>query len=354
MEKIVEEEKEDMQFNLSSIEKTFTQYKLNQILEGIVVLKREDGLIFNIGGKSDAFIPKEDLNDFETVKIGERFNVIITKMKNDEGLIEASRSKAEGLILGTQKARELKLGSSFSFVVTKIINEGLFSKLGEYSIIIPNDEISSKTYRNKNFYLNKQFEAIATQIDESNKQIIASIKMLVERETQNNELSFWNSVFVNKLVEGKIENVVPYGAFVNVNGISCLCHISDISYNKLKSADEVLKLGEMYTFRVISVDRKNKRVGLSYKVLQKSPKAEQIKTLKIGQVVDAEVVKILPFGAILKLDNDLEGLLHISDATNLTGINIYEICKLGEKISVKIKDTQPEKNRISFELEIKR
>ena len=350
----INQENEEIKFNLDSIEKTFTQYRLNQILEGVVVLKREDGVIFNLGGKSDAFIPKDDFKDYENIKIGERFEVIITKMKNEEGLIEASRSKAQGIILGTQQAKELKLGSTFTFVVTKIISEGLLSKLGEYDIIIPNDEITSKPFKSKNYFLNKQYEAIVTEINEENKQIIASIKMLTDRIQYNNELAFWNSIFVNKLVEGKIEKVLPYGVFVNVNGVSCLCHISEISYNKISSPNEVLKLGETYTFRVIKVDRENKKVNISYKALQKSPKEKLVRELEIGKVVQGKVTKILPFGAILTLDNGLDGLLHISDATNLTGINIYEICKLGEEIQVKVKSTDPEKARVSFELEIKR
>ncbi len=352
--KEIEEQDNEIVFDLSSIDKTFTQYRLNQVLEGIVVLKRDDGVIFNIGGKSDAFIPKDDFDDFNAVKIGERFSVIITKMKNDEGLIEASRSKAESLIIGTLKAKELKLGSTFSFVVTKVIREGLMSKLGQYTIIIPNDEISSNNYKSPKSYLNKQLEGIVTSIDQEQKEIVASVKMLEERTQYNNELAFWNSIFVNKLVEGNVEKIVPFGAFVNVNGVSCLCHISDISYEKITSADEVLKLGQTYTFRVIKIDKENKKVNLSYKVLQKSPKEELIKGLKIGEKVLGEVTKILPFGAIIKLSNGVEGLLHISDATNLSGVNIYEICKLGENIEVVIKSTQPEKNRVSFELEIKR
>lgn len=344
----------EMKFDLNSIDKTFTQYRLNQVLEGIVVLKREDGVIFNIGGKSDAFIPKNDFEDFNSIKIGERFSVIITKMKNEEGLIEASRSKAEGLIIGTLKAKELKLGSTFTFVVTKVVHDGLVSKLGEYKIIVPNNEISITNYKSPKSYLNKQLEGIVTSIDQERKEIVASVKMLDERTKYNNELAFWNSIFVNKLVEGTIEKIVPFGAFVNVNGVSCLCHISDVSYEKIKSADEILKLGQTYTFRVIKIDKEHKKVNLSYKVLQKSPKEELINKLKIGEKFLGEVTKILPFGAIIKLKNGLEGLLHISDATNLSGVNIYEICKLGENIEVLVKSTQPEKNRISFELEIKR
>lgn len=153
--------------------------------------------------------------------------------------------------------------------MTKVIREGLMSKLGQYTIIIPNDEISSNNYKSPKSYLNKQLEGIVTSIDQEQKEIVASVKMLEERTQYNNELAFWNSIFVNKLVEGNVEKIVPFGAFVNVNGVSCLCHISDISYEKITSADEVLKLGQTYTFRVIKIDKENKKVNFKLQCFAK-------------------------------------------------------------------------------------
>ena len=345
--------KEDVKFTLEEVEKTWTRYKLNQVLDGVVVLKREDGVIFNIGGKSDAFIAKTDFENFETVQVGDRFKVVITNMKNDEGLMEASKTKADGLIIGTMQAKELKLGSTFSFVVTKINNDGLLSKLGEYSVFVPNEEISNRPFKNKQMFLNKHLEGLVTEINQDTKQIIASCKMLIERQQLSAEKAFWNSIFVNKLVEGKVEKTMPFGAFVNVNGVSCLCPISQISYKKISSPDEVLKPNQNYVFRVIDVDRENKKVSLSYKVLQKSPKETVLEQIKVGQKYTGEVVKFLNFGAIIKLENGAEGLLHINDATNLMGVNIYEIVKMGEKVEVIVKNIDMEKARLSFELEIK-
>lgn len=344
---------EDTKFTLEEIEKTWTKYKLNQVLDGVVVLKREDGVIFNIGGKSDAFIEKADFDNYDNVQVGDRFKVIIINMKNEEGLMVASKKRADGIIIGTMQAKELKLGSTFSFVVTKIINDGLLSKLGEYSVFVPNEEISNRPYKTKQIFLNKHLEALVTEIDQNNKSIIASCKMLIERQQLSAEKAFWNSIFVNKLVEGKVEKIMSFGAFVNVNGIRCLCPISQISYEKISKPDDVLKLNQNYIFRVIDVDRESKKVSLSYKVLQKSPKESLLEHIQVGQKHIGEVVKFLSFGAIVKLENGAEGLLHITDATNLMGVNIYEIVKMGEKIEVVVKNVDKEKLRLSFELEIK-
>lgn len=343
----------DVKFSMDAIDQTWTTYRLNQVLDGVVALKREDGVIFNIGGKSDGFIPADDFDNFADIQVGDRFKVVITNMKNEEGLLQASKRRADALIIGTMQAKELKLGSTFSFVVTKIVSDGLQSKLGEYTVFVPDDEISSRPYKSKNIFLNKRLEGIVTEIDNDKKNIVASCKMLAERQQLSAEKAFWNSIFVNKLVEGKVEKIMPYGAFVNVNGITCLCHISDISYNHINSPDQVLKLGQTYVFKVKNVDRENQKVGLSYKALQQSPKALLLDGLSVGEKHIGEVIKFMPFGAILRLENGAEGLLHIKDATNLMGVNIYEIVKMGEKVEVVIKAIDKQKNRLSFELEIK-
>ncbi|MBQ8444403.1 MAG: hypothetical protein IJX25_03530, partial [Clostridia bacterium] len=118
------------EFNLDAIEKTFTNYKKGQMFDGVVVIKREDGCIFNIGGKNDAFLPKEEVDDYQNLKIGDRFKVIIINSKNEDGLLEVSKARADGQIVATQNAQKLKLGSRFTFVPTEGNNNGLYSKMG--------------------------------------------------------------------------------------------------------------------------------------------------------------------------------------------------------------------------------
>ena len=158
-------------FDLQAIDKTFTSYKKGQAFDGVVVLKREDGVIFNIGGKNDAFIPKDDFEDFAQVKIGDRFEVVITNQKNEEGLIEASKSLGDALKIANQNAQSLRLGSKFSFVPTGVGN-GLLSKMGEYSIVIPFDQVSENYVKNFQSLVGKQMEAVVTEIDKENKQIL--------------------------------------------------------------------------------------------------------------------------------------------------------------------------------------
>lgn len=336
-------------FDLSLVENTFTSYKKGQMFDGVVVIKKEDGCIFNIGGKNDAFLPKEEVDDYQNLKIGDRFKVIITNYKNKDGMIEVSQSLANNQILANQNASKLKLGSKFSFVVNKGNSEGLFSKMGDYSIFIPIGEISLSTKDPKRAE-GRQFEATVTEIDKENKKIIGSVKFIEEQTKQNAEQLFWKSIFINKIVSGKVKKILNYGAFVNIGGVDCFLHISQISYKKIAHPSEVIKEGEEYNFKVIEVDRENKKVSLSLKALETSPKVKAMQELTAGEEREGQVVKILPFGAVVKLDNGAYGLIHISNATDRSDKKIYEIVKLDQKVKVQILSVDIEDEKVSLKL----
>lgn len=258
----------DTKFSIEEVEKTIASYKKNQLSNGIVVSIREDGLIFNLGGKLDAFVPKDEVENFQSIKIGDRFSVVVTG-KTEEGMVEASQKKAIQIKLETQNAKEIKLGSAFQVVVLQTNSNGdLISKMGEYEIIVPKDEICSYKIVNPKFYVGKKVMAIATNINNEEKKIQASIRILEDKTRAANEEIFWQTNFINKIVDGTVKRFVPYGAFVDVGGVSCLLHISNISYSKINSAADVLELGKTYKFKIISLDRENKKVSLGYKQLQ--------------------------------------------------------------------------------------
>lgn len=333
------------EFNLEAIEKTFTSYKKGQLQDGVVVFKRDDGVIFNIGGKKDAFIEKSDFDDFNEIKIGDRFKVMVLGT-NEEGMIIASKSQADVTMLGTQNAQKLKLGSKFSFVPTHA-DFGLIGKMGDYEIFVPREEVGEHRVDERKL-VGKQCEAVVTEIDKEGKKIVASIKLLQQQTRLANEELFWKSIFINKIVKGTVKKILPYGAFVNVGGVDCFIHISDLSFNKIQSPNEVIEEGKEYTFKVIELDRDSKKVKLGLKQILPDPMVEKINALNVGEIYDGEVIKILAFGAIVKLGSGVTGLLHISNVTERSDANIYEFVKLGQKVKVRVLQTSPEEKRVSF------
>lgn len=343
---------EDEKFNLNSIDKTFAFYKKGQMFDGVVVIKRDKGVLFNIGGKNDAFIPYEDFDNYDAIKIGDRFKVVITKNKNEEGFIEASKRIADDFILGNQTVQMLRLGSKFSFIALEY-NSGLISKMGEWKVVIPTKEVSLNYVPNFEKLVGKQMEAVVTEINNETKEIVGSVRLLQEQIKVATENNFWNSIFINKIVKGVVKRILNYGCFVEVDGVDCFCHISNLAYERISNPDEVVTLNQEYNFKIINIDHENKKVELSLKALMEDPKLTNIKELVSDQVYSGEVIKLLQFGAIIKLENSVTGLLHISNATENREKKIYEIVKNGDKVSVKVVSVDLENMRVSFELEQK-
>lgn len=340
---------DNVKFSIESINQTLANYKKNSIYDGIVIAKREDGVIFNIGGKSDAFIRKDDFKNYDDVKIGDRFKGLILGTKTEDGMIEVSKSEAEEIISGSQKAESLKVGSVFSFVVASYSENGLNAKLGNYNIFIPKDQVDFKG-NNLGYYKSKQVEAIVLEINSQEKQIIASIKLLKQQIKENAENLFWNAAFLGKKVTGKITKIMPYGAFVDINGVNAFVHISDLSYKRINSPEQVVEIGQEYEFRILKLDKEANKIQVGLKQNNEDPKISAIKNLKFSEIYDGEVIKILPFGAIIKLENGAEGLLHVSDATEKRDKRIYEIVVLGDKVKVGVKYISDDNSKVNFRL----
>lgn len=341
---------EDIKFNLDEIDKTFTSYKKDKVYKALIVLKNDDGAIVNIGGKNDAVILKDEFDNFSSVKIGDTYNVVMTNKKNDDNMYIVSKNQAEVLMSQNEILKSLKLGSIFSFVPISIKNNGLVSKLGGYEIFIPENEIDTYDTIYHKKYINKQFSGIVTEINNADKRIIASMKTLKEQKQKTAETNFWKSIFINKVVNGRVEKILPYGAFVNVDDISCFIHISDMSYGRIDNPNEILKEGEEREFRVIKLDREEKKVGLGIKQLEENPKLKELKKLHIGDELTGSVIKLLPFGVIIKINDFLEGLLHMNDATEDRTLPVHRLFRLGDSVSVVVKHIDMDEQKVGFTL----
>lgn len=343
----------DEKFDLESIDKTFTRFKVGAKLNAKVISRLKDGLLVNIGGKKDGLIPysEEENKAIENVKVGDEFEAIIINTKDESGAIILSKDKADSIRKGNELVNGLKVGDVCEIIIVSAGKSGLISKLGSFEVFIPFSQIScTKVDKNLQNYVNKQVKATVLEIDLMRMKIVASIKAFEEKTKLDAETAFFNSTFENKIVSGKVVRFVDFGAFVDVNGVDCLLHNSEASYEKDKKASDVLELGKTYDFRVIKIDRENKKVSLSYKVLQENPLTQKIKKLKVGDVVNGEVVKILPFGAIIQFGDNIEGLLHIKEASHYYVKNIYEVAKVGQKLDLKIIDIDLEHNKVSLSL----
>ena len=339
------------EFNLDLIDESFRGYRVGEIVSGTVVGRGNGGIVVNIGGKNDGLIGAEEAEEYKNLAKGGKLDVMILSSRAVDGCIAVSAKRAEDTVEKNVQIPEIKKGARFSAVVDAASNAGLNCFFGSYKVFVPAGEVEEFFVRDLTRYKGKTIELVATDFDEEKRQIVASRKVILSADRTQKEELFWHGIFVNKLVTGTVAKITPFGAFVTVDGCDCLVHNSEVSYDKTKSAADVLEQGKEYQFRVISVDRDAHKVQLSYKQLTKHPFDAGVENLAVGDIVDVEVVRILPFGAVVKIENGTEGLVHVSEITSKAYVkNVHEVVHVGDKASAKVISIDTDKRKLSLSI----
>lgn len=273
------------------------------------------------------------------VKISQK---IIAKIKEEEEKIEA-----------------ISNGEEFDIVCTGFNKGGLTGSMGTYTVFVPAKEIRMGYVKELDKYVGKKLRLKALEIKRSDrkKEIIASQRVVLEEERAareqakaEREAEFFANVHVGDIVDGKVERITNFGAFVSVNGFDCLAHISDLSWTGVKSVNEVLEIGKTYQFKVLKVDEQNKKVSIGYKQLQPQPWDLVSEKYAEGDVVHGKVVRIVPFGAFVEVENGIDGLVHVSQISHEWLENPTSVLSIGEEIDAKILVLDPANKKMTLSI----
>ncbi len=340
------------------------RYRKGQIIKVRIVSATDEEIFVSGKGKLENKIPKSEL-DCETydrkvyeekAKAGEEIEVMVTavsptqlsqklvrKLKEEEAMLE-----------------DIKAGKEFSVVCTGTNKGGLTAELGTYLVFVPRREIrigfvqDLEKYKGKNLRLKLiEFRTEGGR----RKEIIASQRTVLEAERAEREAakaakeeSFFSSIAVGDVVEGKVERITSFGAFVSVNGFDCLAHISDLSWTGVKEVTDVLEIGKRYEFQVLKVDRDNKKVSIGYKQLQRQPWELAAEKYAEGDIVHGKVVRIVPFGAFVEIEKGIDGLVHVSQISHEWLENPTSVLNIGEEVDAKIIAFSPADHKITLSI----
>ncbi len=336
-------------------------YKKNQIISVRIVSAKDEGIVVSGSQKTDITVPKEDL-DCETysreewaAKVGEEIEVMVVA-KNPVKLSQkmVKKYKEEEALLS-----KIEAGEEFSVVCTGFNKGGLTAELGTYPVFIPAKEIRTGYVKDLEKYKGKTLRLKLLEIrkDARRKEIIASQRVILEEEMKlreaakaEREAAFFDSIQVDDIVEGKVERVTNFGAFVSVRGFDCLAHISDLSWTGAKQVTDVLEIGKRYEFKVLKVDRENKKVSIGYKQLQPQPWDLAAEKYAEGEVVHGRVVRIVPFGAFVELEKGIDGLVHVSQISHEWLENPTSVLSIGEEVDAKILAFNPAEHKITLSI----
>lgn len=234
---------------------------------------------------------------------------------------------------------DIEAGKEFSITCTGYNKGGLTGELGSYTVFVPAREIRSGYVKELEKYVGKKLRLRMLEIKtERRKEIIASQRVIIEEEKAAREAAkaakeaeFFANIHVGDVVEGKVERVTSFGAFVSVNGFDCLAHISDLSWAGVKAVTDVLEIGKKYQFKVLKVDEENKKVSIGYKQLQPQPWDLAAEKYAEGDVIHGKVVRIVPFGAFVEVEKGIDGLVHVSQISHEFLENPTTVLSIGEE-----------------------
>ena len=253
---------------------------------------------------------------------------------------------------------DIKAGKEFSLECTGFNKGGLTGELGTYKVFVPAREIRTSFVKDLEQYKGKKLRLRLIEIKtEGRKEIIASQRVIIEEERAAKEAAraakeaeFFASINVDDVVEGKVERITNFGAFVSVNGFDCLAHISDLSWTGVKSVSDVLEIGKKYEFKVLKVDAEAKKVSIGYKQLQAQPWDLAAEKYAEGDVIHGKVVRIVPFGAFVEVEKGIDGLVHVSQISHEFLENPTTALTIGQEIDAKILKLDPAEKKMTLSI----
>ena len=355
-----EVQKMTMQNVVEDIDKN-ERYHKGQIISAKIVSATEEGVYVSASGKLEILLPKDELDCSEYTRevyagrVGEELQLMVVELNPKVKLSEKSvkKVKEEEALLS-----DVEAGKEFSVICTGFNKGGLTAELGTYPVFIPAKEIRSGYVNDLEKYKGKKLRLRLLEIrKERRKEIIASQRVILEEEKAakdaqraEKEEAFFNTIEVGATVVGKVERVTSFGAFVSVNGFDCLAHISDLSWTGVKEVTDVLEIGKRYQFKVLKIDRENKKVSIGYKQLQPEPWDLAAEKYAEGDVVHGKVVRIVPFGAFVELEKGIDGLVHVSQITHEWLENPTSVLSIGEEIDAKVLAFNPAERKITLSI----
>ena len=325
-----------------------SKFKKGQIVQATISQATDEGLqILLPFSKKEIALSKDELDcehynaDEYIDKIGETIDLLVVELKPN---LKLSQKMIRTLQEEEALSAEIESGKEFSVVCTGTNKGGLVSQLGTYSVFVPAKEIRPGFVKDLTKYEGKTLRLRALEIKKTGrKEIIASQRVILQEERDardaerlEKEEQFFAHISVGDIVEGKVERATGFGAFVSVNGFDCLAHISDLSWTGVQSVKDVLEIGKTYQFKVLKIDKENKKVSIGYKQLQPQPWDLAEGKYNVGDIIHGKVVRIVPFGAFIEVEKGIDGLVHVSQISYERIETPSTVLNVGDEVDAKI------------------
>jgi len=341
---------------MEAIESSFTRVHRGDILKGEILFVTDNEIMVNIGYKSDGIIKREELSDDPDVKPknlykqGDEIDVFVVKLDDGEGNVVLSLKKVEDFKNWDIVEKLFEDKERVECKVINVIKGGLSILVHGLNGFMPASQVSVNYISDLSPYRGKTLIAKIIDFDKSKRRIILSRKVIEREELNNKRKELWASLEVDKVIEGTVQRLADFGAFVDLGGVDGLIHISDLSWNRIKHPSEAVHEGQIVNVKVLSFDKEKNRISLGLKQTIEEPWVAFSNKVSIGDIVEGTVVNLLDFGAFIRLKEGVDGLLHVSQISKEHVEKPSDVLKIGDLVNVKVIDINGEDKKISLSL----
>ena len=330
------------------IAKSFRDFKEGSIVKGRILEVRPREVLVDIGYKSEGMISLSEFDDAEDIQVGDEVEVLLCRLENDEGMVILSKEKAaykqnwekivkvfqgDGLIKGKVKA---------------VVKGGLTVNIG-VEAFLPGSQIDIVPPKDLQQFVGNTYDFKIVKINDDRKNVVLSRRELIEQERSDKRQKFMETVKIGSTVKGYVKNLTDFGAFIDLDGMDGLLHITDMTWGRLGHPSELLKAGQELDVIVLDINKEKERVSLGLKQTQKNPWEETEGRFPVGAKVKGKITNLVPYGAFVEIEEGVEGLIHVSELSWTKRITRpSDVLTVGQEVEAVVLGVNKEEQKISL------
>ncbi len=336
-------------------ESTFPTINEGEVVHGTVVRVDKDEVLVDIGYKSEGVIPVSELsirrsvNPQDEVQLGDEIDALVMTKEDAEGRLILSKKRARFEIAWKAIEKAADSGEPVTGRVIEVVKGGLILDLGVRGFL-PASLVDIRRVQDLEEFLGQELRCKVIELNRSRNNVVLSRRAVLEDERKEMRQAILDRLNPGDVVEGTISNIVDFGAFVDLDGMDGLIHISELSWSHVNHPSEILEIGQEVKVKVLDIDRERQRISLGLKQTQTDPWQQVLDSYAVNDVVQGRVTKVVTFGAFVEILPGVEGLVHISELAPFHVENPREVVSQGDVVSAKIIEMDTERRRLSLSL----
>jgi len=330
------------------IAKSLRDFKEGSIVKGHILEVRPREVLVDIGYKSEGVIPTSEFEDTDSFQVGDEVEVLLERLEDDQGMVKLSKEKAAHKQNWDKIVKVFQGDGLIKGKVKAVVKGGLTVNIG-VEAFLPGSQIDIIPPKDLTQFVGNTYDFKIVKINDDRKNVVLSRREIIEQERSEKRQKFLESVKVGDTVTGTVKNLTDFGAFIDLDGMDGLLHITDMTWGRLGHPSEMLKVGQELEVQVLDINREKERVSLGLKQTQKNPWDKIEERFPTGTKVKGKITNLVPYGAFVEIEEGVEGLIHVSELSWTKRIaRPSDVLTLGQEVEAQVLGVNKEEQKISL------